>query len=110
MATPYPLFSNYTLTATTADQGRLISFAQDWIGVIVSVSSVGGTAPSAEFRVQWSNDGATWFDPPVQDVIGTATATGTFVGRFTIKAPYWRVGAVVTGTTPSLVCSASALV
>ncbi len=110
MATPYSLFSNYTLAATTTDQGRPISFEIDWIGVIVSVTSVAGTSPSAQFRVQWSNDNTTWFDPPTPDVAGTLTAPGTVVGRFLIKAPYWRLGAVVTGTNPSFVCSASAFV
>lgn len=109
MADVIPLFSNYTLTGTTADSGRLVSFTQDWVAFMVQVSSVSAGA-SAQFRCQWSNDGGTWFDATPQDVIGTATVAGALVGWFPVSAPYWRLGAVVTGASPAIVCSAYGIV
>lgn len=109
MATVIPLFSNFTLTGTTADAGRLVSFTQTWAAFMVQVVSVSAGA-SAEFRCQWSNDGAAWFDPPTPNIFGTATAPGTLVGWFPVQAPYWRLGAVVAGTSPAIVCSGYAIV
>lgn len=105
MADPIPLFSNYPITATMADTGRLVSFSQDWLGVMVTASAV--DSASAVFKVQWSNDGTEWFDPPVPDTVGTLTAPGTVVGRFAVKAIYWRLATTLTGT--SITCTASAL-
>lgn len=109
MANVIPLFSNYTLTGTTADAGRLVSFTQGWAAFMVQIMNVSAGA-AAEFRCQWSNDGSTWFDPPTPDIIGTATAAGTLVASFPVQAPYWRLGAVVTGTAPAIVCSGYAIV
>ena len=106
MADPIPLFSNYPITATMADTGRLVSFSQDWLGVMVTASAVAAGA-SAVFKVQWSNDGTAWFDPATTDTVGTLTGPGTVVGRFTVKAIYWRLATTLTGS--SITCTASAL-
>lgn len=106
MADAIPLFSNYAIASSMADTGRLVSFSQDWLGVIVTASAVASGA-SAVFKVQWSNDDSTWFDPATPDSIGTLAAAGTVVGRFAIKAPYWRLATTLSGS--SVTCSASAL-
>ncbi len=110
MSAPTQIFQNYNLTATIADQGRAISFTQNWIGVLLQVTSVTGADALAQYRVQWSNDASVWFDAAPQDVIGNVTGPGTYIFSTPIKAAYWRVGAVVTGTTPSFICSATVLV
>lgn len=106
MAT-YSIFGNYTITASSADVGRPISFERDWLGVTVAASTVASGA-SAAFRVQWSNDNSTWFDPAAQDTVGTLSAVGSVVAKFTIKALYWRLVTTLTGA--SVTCSASAIV
>lgn len=110
MATPYTLFSNYTMTSTVTDTGRAISFAQDWLGVIVTINSVTGAGASADFRIQWSNENTTWWDPPTPDKITVFTTPGAFVSKFPIRAPFWRLTAALTGTNPVFVGSAAALV
>jgi hypothetical protein len=106
MADAIGLFSNYTITASMNDSGRLVSFSQDWLGVVVTASAVASGASGA-FKVQWSNDGLAWFEPAMPDTIGTLTAPGSLVGRFVVKAPYWRLAMTLTGA--SVTCSASAL-
>jgi hypothetical protein len=101
------MFGNYTMTASGSDVGRPISFDRDWLGVTVSASAVASGA-SAVFRVQWSNDNVTWFDPAPQDTVGTLSAAGSVVAKFTIKALYWRLVTTLTGA--SVTCSASAIV
>lgn len=104
MADAVPLFSNFTITASMQDKGRLVSFAQDWLGALVTVTALPAGA-KASFTVQWSNDNVTWFDPG--NTVGTLTAPGTAVGRFPVQAPYWRLATTLTGA--SVTCTASAL-
>lgn len=106
MVDAIPLFSNYTITASMADQGRLVSFSQDWLGAIVTVTAL-DAGVSATFKVQWSNDDSDWFDPPTPDQVGTLMEPGTVVGRFPVRAPYWRMVTTLTGA--SVTCTASAL-
>lgn len=105
MADAIPLFSNYTITASMADKGRLVSFAQDWVGALVTVTALSG---QVSFKIQWSNDNTTWFDPATPDAVGALSAPGTAVGRFPVRAPYWRLATTLTGA--SVTCTASALV
>jgi hypothetical protein len=100
------LFANYTLTASTQDQGRLISFGQDWIGVGLIVSAVSAGAQAA-FKLQWSSDAVSWTDDPT--AFATVTAAGPFVGKFPIRNLYWRLAATLTGASPSVTCSAAAI-
>jgi hypothetical protein len=100
------LFANYTITGSTQDQGRLISFGQDWIGVGLIVASVSAGA-QATFKLQWSSDQVTWTDDP--SVFATVTASGPFVGKFQIRNLYWRLAVTVTGSQPAITCSAAAI-
>lgn len=107
MAEPVLLFQNYSLTETQVTPVRAISFTQDWIGVLVTVTEVTGTDPRALFKIQWSHDGnAPWFD---SSNIGLVSAPGTFIKSLPVQGCYWRLGAVVQGTDPVFVCSATAL-
>jgi len=109
MPSPIALFANYNITKTTADAGRVVNSPQEWISIGINISAVAGVDPTAEFRVQWSFDNVTWSDSNPRDMIGTATAPVSVIQRFTVKAPYWRLIAVVGGTAPSFICTASAL-
>ena len=106
MATTANLFANYTLTATQADEARLISFTQDWVGVGVHVTALGaGTA--VQFSVQWSDDGSTWTD--AAEAFPAVSAPGTVLKRFQVAGFYWRLVITPSGTTPSVTCAAAAI-
>lgn len=109
MTAAIALFSNFNITKTTADAGRVVQSPQEWISIGIEVSAVAGTAPTAEFRVQWSFDNITWADSIPKDVIGTATAPVSVIKRFAVLAPYWRLAVVVGGTNPVFTCTANAL-
>lgn len=109
MAEPILLFQNFTLTRTMVAGGRAISFTQPWIGVLLAVTEVTGGG-AADFRLQWSHDGQTWFEPTPPDRVATVTAPGTFIVSLPLKASYWRIGAEVTGANPTFVCTGTALV
>lgn len=106
MAKTAILFANYMIDRTQADQGRLISFTQDWIGVGIVVASV-SQGVQGVFGVQWSSDNATWVDDPTP--IGTATVPGTLVQKYQIRNLYWRVGIIVSGANPNINASAAAI-
>ena len=55
-------------------------------------ANTGGTTPSVQAEVQWSNDGATWFSADTTKDQTAAVAVGSAVVKeFEIKAPYFRV-------------------
>jgi hypothetical protein len=60
-------------------------------------------------EVQWSYDGTTWYsvDGTKDITTGTYTAAASFSKKVSIKAPYWRVQAIVTGTNATFDCKAS---
>lgn len=97
------LFTNQTITQTTAAPKVVVPVGDvDFISVGVTVATVTGAGASATFGVQWSFDGSVWTDPATdgEDVIATMTGPGSRVKRIPVKAPYWRVGAVLsTGST-----------
>jgi hypothetical protein len=107
------LFTNKTITASAAGASVVVPVGEvDFISVGVQVSAVSGTNPQAIFGVQWSFDGDTWTDPGTdpEDVIATLTAPGARVKRIPVKATYWRIGALVSGTNPSFTVTANTLV
>lgn len=107
------LFTSKTITSSAAGQSVTVPVGEvDFISVGITVSAVSGTNPQAVFGVQWSFDGDVWTDPGTdpEDVIATLTTTGSRVKRIPVKATYWRVGAIVTGTSPSFTVTANTLV
>lgn len=102
------MFQNYSLTASAADTGRLVSFTpgQDWVAVGVIVSALSGS-PTVTFRLDWSLDGTVWTTDPTP--IATVTAAGAyFSGKRSMQGFYWRLNAALSGTG-SVVCTAGAI-
>lgn len=76
----------------------------DFIGIGLTVTNVAGTTPECVFYVQWSFDGQNFTDysgVADEDVIATMSGTGTRVKRIPVKAPYYRLAAQMTGSTPA---------
>lgn len=109
MAAAIALFSNFDITKTTADAGRVVQAPQEWISVGINITAVTGTNPTAEFRVQWSFDNVNWADTVPRDVIGTATQPVSVIKRIPVSAPYWRLAVIVGGTSPVFTATANAL-
>lgn len=90
-----------TGTGTTTSPSNGLADGLDWVSVQINTSAIGGTSPSITYSIQWSMDNTTWADGDPADTFTAVTATGVKIGRFTVKAPYCRVKAVTTGTTPT---------
>jgi hypothetical protein len=107
------LFTAQTITASIAAPPVTVPVGDvSYIAVGVTVSAVSGTNPQAVFQVQWSFDGSTWTDPgsDPEDIVATMTAPGSRARRIPVKASYWRLGAVVTGSSPSFTVTGNALI
>lgn len=87
-----------TVNGSALDLG---STAASGVGVLVSVTAVGGT-PTLDVKLQWSADNVTFGDADVADAFTQITAVKTTARAFTPKARYVRAVAVVAGTTPSV--------
>ena len=104
MATTVGIFAGTVFTSTTQTMSQAVNATSGWIGVVLNVTDVTGTAPSVVFRVQWSMDGGTWADAEPGDEFEPITGLTTVAKRFDVKAPYWRAavevseGATFTGT------------
>lgn len=107
------LFTSQVITGSQAAPSVAVPVGDvDFIAVGITVSAVSGVGASATFGVQWSFDGSTWTDPgaDAEDVIATLTGPGSRVKRIPVKAPYWRLGAQVSGTNPSFMVTGNALI
>jgi hypothetical protein len=102
------LFAGTVLTSTQAGVGNVQKPTDSWIGVILNVTDVQGTNPSAVFHIQWSLDGQVWADAEPRDQFDPITAPCTAAKRFDVKAPYWRACVDITGQSPSFTGSANA--
>jgi hypothetical protein len=70
------------------------------------VTATAGTSPSLALQVQWSLDGINFGTPdPASDSFAAITAVGSVVKQLPVRAPYYRLSATVTGTTPSFTLS-----
>lgn len=107
------LFTGKTITQSIAGASAAVPVGDaDFLAIGVQVSAVAGTNPQAIVAVQWSFDGDVWSDALADeaDTIATFTAMGMRVKRIPIKAPYWRLGAQISGVNPSFTISANVLV
>ena len=98
-------------TGTTQSAAFGIAPALDWVSIGLNCTANGGTSPNVTVTVQWSFDGATWFDADATaaDSFTALTASGQrFIKRFNVKAPYLRLKEVTTGTSPTLSYTATA--
>jgi hypothetical protein len=108
MARPTDDFAT-SAARTTTGQGSTIYLhpAAEWLSLIVSVTAVSGTTPSATFSVQWSNDGTIWADAETPDAFTALTATGVKAKTFQVKGEFARLVWTISGTTPSFTFSAT---
>lgn len=74
------------------------------VGRIV-VTAVSGAAPTAAFKIQHSNDDATYDDLALAQE-GVVTAPGEYSVRFATRRPFIRLVSTIAGTTPSFSYSA----
>lgn len=81
----------------------------DYISVTLLVSAVGGTTPSDTVEVVWSNDGVTFSSAETPDVFTAITTNKNVTKTFQARGKYFRLSHVVTGTTPTLTVTATAL-
>ncbi|GAA1051409.1 hypothetical protein GCM10009569_35290 [Arthrobacter russicus] len=88
------------------DVARQISGDTAYLKVGVSVASVTGSGAQSVMVVQWSDDGTTWTET---EPLATITAPPGTVKKFEVKAPYWRIKGVTTGTDAVVTSSAWAI-
>lgn len=108
LPTTAPIFSG-TVSASTVQTMPVLKSSQDWLGVVLDVTSVGGASPSVVFGLQWSMDGSIWADADgFHDEFAPITGPVTVARRFDCKAPYWRAYVNVSGDGASFTGSANA--
>lgn len=70
------------------------------------ITAVSGSGASLALQVQWSLDGVNFGTPdPASDSFAAITAVGGAVKQVPVRAPYYRISATITGTTPSFTLS-----
>lgn len=95
-----------TITQSIAGTALMkISPTSDFLSIVLNVTAMSGDGAAANFRVQWSLDGATWAE--AGDVFDPITGPCTVVKRFPVKAQYWRAVCDLSGTNPSFTGSAN---
>ena len=100
MTTPSTIISAQVITAS-GNEAIGHTVIGDSLSVIINVTAISGTTPSATFSVQWSNDGTNFADASPADAFAPITGIGTIDQRFTSKGAFYRLSWQITGTTPS---------
>lgn len=108
MAYPARIAVASAARTVTGNSGQLLpggdtSFGTaEFLCLMVEVSAASGTTPTLGLAVEWSFDGVTWATPEgTADAFASITAVTAKVGRFAVKAPFYRVVWTIAGTTPS---------
>ena len=96
-----------TLAAQAAGTvaGTAFSFDNDGgvnLAVVVNVTAITGTTPTADVKIQWSNDNVNWFDAETPDAFTQITTVKGAAKVFTVKAAFARSSVTVAGTTPAV--------
>ena len=94
---------------TTTNGAAFPTGTDDTLDVFIDVTAVGGT-PSMTVSVEWSNDNSTWYVADTPDTFTAITAVKKVVKEFAVKGQYARLVYTITGGSPSLTFSASALI
>lgn len=95
-----------TITASIAGTAlQKVDPSATFVSVVLNVTDITGTDAAANFRLQWSVDGATWAEGG--DSFDPITAPCTVVKRFDVKSQYWRAVCDLSGTSPSFTGSAN---
>lgn len=109
---PVTLLAAQTITANTT--GPPVALPAGSLGktaaVLLAVTAVSGTTPTADVRLQWSLDGINFYDAEPPDTFTQKTAAGGSVKVFTVKGGYAQVAVTLGGTTPSFTLSVTGLV
>ena len=71
----------------------------DNVVVAVDVTTFSGNTETLNLEVEWSPDGTSFASASTPDTIAEITAVGQFFGRFSTKAPFWRLAYTIGGTT-----------
>lgn len=106
-ATPQVVVASAARTTTGQSASIGLTDAGGHLNLLANVTAAAGTSPSLTLSVQWSADGTTWYsaDASSADAFSAVTAAGAVVKQFAIKAPFYRVAWLVSGTTPSFTFS-----
>lgn len=105
MPTSSSIFAGTINQSVAATVFQTVPATADWVAVVLHITDISGEGAAADFRVQWSVDGATWAE--AGDTFDPITAPCTVVKRFPTKLPYWRAVCDLTGTNPSFTGSAN---
>ena len=99
-------------SAAEADDGNSEGFSTidaKNLGVAIDVTAVSGTDPTIAFSIEWSPDGVRFGDAETPDTFASITATKVTAKPIVVKAPYYRLAWVITGTaTPTFTFVATA--
>ena len=101
MTTPNTIMTSQVLTAS-GNESTGHSVIGDSLAVIINVTAISGTSPSATFSVQWSNDAVNWADASPADAFTPITGIGLADQRFPCKGGFYRLSWQISGTTPSI--------
>lgn len=72
------------------------------LAVALNVTTVTGTTPTLDVRIEWSQDGGvTFMGAQPADTFTQVTAAAVAVKTFSVKGETYRIGYTIAGTTPS---------
>lgn len=96
-----------TLAAQAAGTvaGTSLSFDRDGgdnLSAIVNITAITGTTPTADVKIQWSNDNVNWFDAETPDAFTQITTVKGVAKLFLVKGAFARSSVTVAGTTPAV--------
>lgn len=98
-------FASAARTATVASFGTAMPESYDEVNVMIDITAVSGTTPTLVINYQVSpDDGTTWF---TRAATASLTATGQTILTITDAiGRFFRLNAVIGGTTPSFTFAA----
>ena len=85
MTTPNTIMTSQVLTAS-GNESTGHSVIGDSLAVIINVTAISGTSPSATFSVQWSNDAVNWVDASQPMPLRRSLASDSQINAFHAKA------------------------
>lgn len=102
------LGSTTVQTLSAAGLGTVVgsTFSMDRDGgvtlaVIANITVAGGTTPTCDIKLQWSNDKTNWADAETPDVLAQITTVKAVAKVFAVKGAFVRSSVTIGGTTPA---------
>ena len=96
---------------TTAGQSGAIGCgSQDFISIFIEATALSGT-PTLAVNIEWSNDGTNWAqqDTTTEAFANITTVPTRKVKTVQVKGLYFRLNYNITGGTPNITFSATAV-